>query len=983
MLAFLKNVFYVYGLFTMNLKVTAYCLTLFVFATLSGKCAAAEPADSFRLHADLPYLNKNEKLALDVYYNNDSSFKGQIEIHFYKFSSPTDSICILQYAKAKSYFKKGLIKLKVIFNNGDTNAYYDQAFYEILDNVGEMPAGDYKMYINVKNNLNSAPYRLTYLQKIDTALGVSSQLRKKIENSVWKKTNSVAKKRIHSDLAKSTEANKNKTAAIKRKIERVAKKNGLTTSYPDEYSVDFYYGRWFVSRYKIEPINIQDSKEDVDDPVNGDMDKPSLFSQHKKKNAKKQDETRGEIGVSTNASTDQEPNSGVDNNYYELKGRLEMPVCNIPIEIEGLYTSQDAHREIKSSYFRVHYDVEKMKDGLSKSITSYNNSFNEKKGKSAGVDQVYTSGISKLKSRKNQLQNEINASQKDGTSAQPNSKNVPNIKVPSDKKDTTYKNYHEDYGDSTDIANTQKSKKNKPDVAGGEKKVKNQKDSIEKKKKEVEEIDKKIEKYETLLSQHKNTMYFDSVAGYSKTKNISGSGDQSYKQMAKSGANLLPDGKAKSFISGVTNMNAGMFYTSQSNYAMNGQMMRGADFGYDFGFFEAGVAAGKTEYAGRDGSLDKYTFYSGKLTMKPAKKQKVNFIYYGYTPDKKVISGDGFFSNTSVSVPGFFQRVNIYSASYEGEIGKYVNVIAEGAFSWKEADRLNNSSMPDKDMMAYRTEANANIPNTAIQLQTEYERTGKDFVNATLPVLMSGTERYKMAARDDFFHSYVTAGVEVNRLLQHNFLSEAKNTKWGFDVKTNSKRYPNLALSYKPFSTFHSFSDTLSVPQKPMIGSVWTGKATYQIRRHQQSVRFALLYNKCLTTFDTTKYGSRLMQFSTFYSIKSLSTGLTIGETEVYGTKADSISKIPGRMEFAALSGSYNINRVTLSAGQEAGMTVFGMCKYATNATIVYLFKKPSLIARLNFRYATYRLGEKESWKNIYAGNIDLTYRFKSRKDKK
>src|SRR5579872_1488785 len=138
-----------------------------------------------------------------------------------------------------------------------------------------------------------------------------------------------------------------------------------------------------------------------------------------------------------------------------------------------------------------------------------------------------------------------------------------------------------------------------------------------------------------------------------------------YKQMAKKGDALLPDGQAKGFIAGITNFDAGMFPKEESKYTMSGQQMKGVDCGYDLGICQAGVTLGKTEYVGRDGTLDKYTCYSERTTFKPIKKQKLSLIYYGYTADRKM-TGDAFFNNANISAPGFFEPVNIISTKYDG-----------------------------------------------------------------------------------------------------------------------------------------------------------------------------------------------------------------------------------------------------------------------------------------------------------------------------
>ncbi len=719
------------------------------------------------------------------------------------------------------------------------------------------------------------------------------------------------------------------------------------------------------------------------------MDHPSLYSQYQKSNKEKResDEVKGELGFTNNISTAQEQNSGLDNNYYELKGRFLVPVRDIPIAIEGFYTSQDNHREIKSSYFRVHYDVDKMKESLGKSMSSYNTKYSENKSKGVGMNVVYKSAISKLEGQKAALQSgtgstDIKASKKPSANPKVDKNALKGIHKnkevePEDDEDET------ELSDSTDTRNDSIAAARK---AKREKKIKNaaeDKKKAEEKRKQAEELDKKINRYKTLLAQSENTSYFDSSLGYSKTKDVGNTSDMSYKQMAKNGVNLLPDGKAKSFLAGVTTMDAGMFPKSESKYTMSGQMMKGLDFGYDLGFCEAGMTVGKTEYVGRDGSLDKYTFYSVKASCKPIKKQKINLLYYGYAPDRKLSSQNDFFKKQSISAPGYFQQVHIFSLGHEGFISDYVSVNSEAATCVKQSDDLNVPAYSVKDKMAYHFNVDANIPKTAISLEGAYDKTGKGFENSTLPVLLTGTEQYRLAGRNDFFHSFVTAGVEYNYLIQNNFSSKGSNTKWGFDAKTNFKRYPNIALSYKPFTTFRSYTDTLNIPQKPLFGSVWTGKVTYQFKKHQRSYRFAFLYNKCLTVFDTLKYGSKLMQVSGMYAHRELTTTLIIGNSEITGTNNTVKQTAPNKMSFLTINAGYSFSKaLTVTGGQDFGVASFGFCKYSMNWGVMYRFKKPEFIIRTNLRYSTFELNEGEKWTNLYSGNIDLTYRFKMKNNK-
>jgi hypothetical protein len=926
---------------------------LLAFLLFMNNASSKEKLDTFRLHTDFPYLNSDDIMFLDVFYSADSLFSGMLEVQYFQYNNNGDSLLVLHRQNAKTVFKKGVGKVRINFSKTDSNTSYAQKSYEILKRTGRVPPGLYKIYLSLKDS--SRIYTTVYMEDVDTMLSAKSPVRQDINHSLMAPSKSFFGRLLKSKADKVTSSGAgNALSNAKTKVDKATKKRGLTSVHSEKNGksyIDLYYQDWFAGRYEADskmPLSNQVRQQEdlgntnnLNSLTNNDLGHPSLFSQNKSldKQKKDQDEYHGEIGITTNISTGQEQYSGVDNNYYEVRGRSELPINKIPVEVEGLYTSQDARRQIKSSYFRVHYDIEKVKSALEQNVKSYNTKYSETKSKSIGMEQVYGSALNSLEGQKARLQNEI-ASQTDTKNLKPTDAGL------ADSKEVTM--------DTTE------------------------KQQFEEKRRKVDELDKKIERYKILLAQEKNTNYFDSAIVFRKTKAIT-SHDMSYKQLAKRSSELLPDGKAKSFMTGITTMDAGMFPKSESKYTMSGQMMKGVDFGYDLGFCEAGLTAGKTQYVGRDGSLDQYTCYSGKASFKLVKGQKMSFIYYGYSPDRTIFAGNDFYKNVNISAPSFFQPVHVLSGNYAGAISKYLTFSSEVATSIRQSEKMNIPVIPQSEKMAYHINMEGNVPNTPVTLEGAYDKTGKGFENNTLPISLSGTEQYKATGRADLFQAFLTLGVEYNLLRQANFASRGSNTKWGFDVKTNSKRYPNFALSYKPFTTFHSYTDTLNVPQRPLIGSVWTGKASYQIRKHKRSLRFQCLYNSTMTTMDTTNYGSKLMQFTTIYANHVLTTSITAGQMALSGTNLATLpTPTPNKTSFLTLMGSYAFGKkLSITGGQDFGAAVFGLCRYSVNGGFVYRFEKIPFTMRINARFNDYKLNPVDGWKRIYNGSIDVAYRFK------
>jgi len=955
----------------------------------SFHCQAQTMSAKPRIYTDLAWLNDENKLSQEIYYTSDTDLHGLLNIACYKYNGATDSILLYAKKDLKIKLKKGTESVKLDYKETNNNSFCLSEYVALLEHTHATPPGNYKTYISVTNTGQVSTTLL--LHEVDSTLGPNSFIRKSINKSLLPRPKTFLGINITNTLPAYAKAG-NLIDAGNNKINKTAKAKGLTAvtgNKADKSFIDLYFHDWYVGRYEMEK-NISLSKQvsqqensyknNLPSFASNDLtNHPSLFSQFRtlKKDKKDEDEVKGMISVSTNGSNGQEPNSDLDNNYYELRSTIELPIYGMPVQIDGYYTSQDQHRMAKASYVHFHYDIDKAKDNLMKLVNGYNDKYQQTVSKSKGMDQVYQNFVRNLESQKGQLTGELEK--------ELSVKNVAgSINFDSLKKEAT----------RSAIANARKDtaglKTNNPvDSTSKEALTKEQhiRDSVENKYKQAQDkytkllaLEQKITKYQTLLTQNKNVNYFDSALAYDKMKGLSDPGQMSYKQMAKKADNLLPEGNVKKFATGLTSFDAGMFPKYESQYTMSGQMMKGLDMGYDFGFCQAGITLGKTQYIGRDGSVDNYSTYSGRIIYQPAKSQKLTLIYYGYTPSQNMLK-DSFFKDIPVAAPSFKNPVSIISAKYDGAISKYVIVGSEFARSINSADRT--GAVNSNDKTAYNFNIEGAIPNINISLLGNYSKAGNGFENNSLPISPAGTEQYKLGGRGDFFRSFLTLGIEYDYLAQTSFATTGGNKKWGFDIKTNSKRYPSLAFSYKPFSTFRSFTDTLSIPQRPILGAVWTGRASYQIKKHARSIRFMVLYNKSTSSMDTVSYGSNLLQFTTMYSEKKWMMSVNTGFTEITGSSvATSVNPITptGKTTFININGSYTLSKaLTINAGQDIGIAVFGFCKYGVNGGLIYKFDKLPLMARVNLRYMNYELNETDGWKQLYMGSVELNWKFKTK----
>jgi len=940
-------------------------------------------ANSIKLHTDFPYLNHENKLSQDIYYSSDSAFKATLSLQCFQFNNDTDSILLYSKKRVQIFVKKGANRFNTGYNENNNNTYCLTAFYNVLKKTGAMPPGNYKTIISL--DLDSIKLTQSISNKVDSNLKANSTIRKTVNNALSPRHKSFLGLSIRDKVSLMPAGKALENAH--NKIERSAKMSNLTPVQVHANGVDyidFYYQGWYVGRYKTEKnktisqqINAQENEldENIGGLTNNDLDNhQSLFSQFRdlKKERKEKEKVKGELSLTGNFSNGQEPYSDQDNNYYELRGRTEIPIAGMPVELEGMYTSQDAHRQAKASYFHIHYDTDKAKSDLANLLNSYKDKYQQTVSKGAGINMIYGSALNNLQAQKGQLQNELQ-----------NQLAVPDISKPGLNLDSLKQvATNKAIGAAKDSSASVKSKDGMKSVSADEQKIKDSVNkvyiSVQEKYNKLLAIEKNIDKYTGLLQQYKNTNYFDSALAYQKIKSINETEDVSYKQLAKKADNLLPEGKAKSFASGITNFDAGSFPMYESKFTMAGQNLKGLNFEYDLGVCQAGFTIGKTQYIGPDGSIDQYTTYSANASFKPAKDQKIGLIYYGYTPSKQMLSGD-FFKDLPIAAPTFTNPVHIVSLNYDAKLSRYLVMNAEAATSINDATS-GAGSFSAADKMAYNFDVQTSIPRTYITIDGNYSKAGKDFQNNSLPISPAGTEHCQLQAQGDFFRSFLSLGIEYDYLLQSNFASSGGNKKWGFNVQTHSRKYPSLAFSYKPFTTFRSYTDTLSIAQRPLVGSVWSGKASYQLKHHGGTAwRFMLLYNKSSSSMDTTIYSTDLLQATCIYSTKKFTLSVSGGDMQMSGALNTGIVTTPNQMRFMSVSANYMLSKqIALSGGQDLGFAGFGFCRYAANGGVQYRFEKLPLILHVNMRYNDYELNQENGWKQLYSGNIELTWQFKT-----
>ena len=917
----------------------------------------------------------------------------QITIDYFDCTDAKDTILVYHLSsKGSKRTNEGIYQAGLNLLNNENGSHVTPLYKDIVLKNGGLPAGDYKAYVSIK--LNDSLIKKSFYHHIDSSLSIGSRAKNDLDNIYSQQK---APKLLGTDLS-GIRGTSNITGSYNliknsaNKINKAFNRKGYTVSYREgarRTFVDLHYQGRYIGYYEIdmnEPVSetIKKQKARLQDNIGTGVTNElensktvlsqikKLYEEHRKK------EVNGDITVSGNAASGQEEYSESENNYYEVAGQIQVPVLNIPITLEGYYTSQDKNRIAKASYLRVHYDTEQAKEELLKLISSYNNKYTEGVAKGKGLQGVYHTYLSKLQQEKEKLWSEVKT--------ETGIANIENFKTDTSGllKEITA-NYETKLTDT--LSHVGHSLKDSSNTAV---KAIQTKDRIMqlygkaiKKYQQIQELEVKAQKYYILLEQYENNSYFDSVLAYDRLKDVSNgsAGEMTYKQLVKSASNLLPDGKAKEFITGVTHLDAGIINKEVSSYTLNGQTIKGIDLGYDLGFCETEFTYGRVEYVNREGQVDKYNGYSGRASFKPGRKQKATLIYYGYIPSKRMLREGDFFDDVDVTMPGFKDPIHIVSVAYTGQINKYINVEAEGATSFRAMDEYQKSGVKPSEKVSYRVDAEGSIPNTTIDVKGGYEHIGKQFENNSLPLNLSGTDKYTAGAKGQFFKNFLTLGVEYYYLIQQNLASRSAHSKWGFDLKTTSKRYPSVSLSYKPFTTFRSFADTFSITQRPILGEVWLGKLSYQIKRKTYVLRLTAVYNRNTALTDTIESNSNIAQLNALFTSGKLNLMLNVGQTNV---KATQISPVHGKTNFLTIGAGYVINEQwNINGGQDIGVMKTGLSRYAANIGCGYRFKNTPLTIQTSFRYNTYKIVEGQRWKQLYGGRLDVNWRFRFKIDEK
>lgn len=905
------------------------------------------------LSIDLPYLSNNY-VQQDVFlYSQHNSKQATLHISLYKYG-PNDSLIIYSLDR-QIKLKGGLNKIETkLFKEGKV-LRYDPIFFEIIKVYESCPPGQYRYFLSAKNK-DSLLYSGSTVFVVDSNLNVTSKLKHQLDKHL------VSNNRI-SDHLLNGNMNTDKLNRLSDRLQTSIgkrKRLSLRPNYQNGFaSVFIYYKGWFLGRYAVL------SKEDVKNELkkeqrmltssaaslfNGNIVRsPGVLAQFKQLNRTKEqrkDKLNGELSVGTHFGNGQDPGSQQDNNYQEYAATVNTKILGVPVTLDGYYTSQDQYRQAKASYIRFHYDMEEAKSELGNTMGAYKTVYDQALNNEHSVKSVYQNYISKLENKKDNISRQFT--------------------------DEYGLSLDEHIGSETSLDRYVDSLIDHTEDSSLAQKLLGQKDKLIKAYVTYQTLNKEVSKYQNMFDQYSESMLIDSMLVYDKIKKY-GDGnyeDMSYKQMVRSAAGILPDGKAKSFFSGVTNLDLGIINQYHSKYTISGQTIKGGSIGYDFGIAKTSLVIGKTEYISRTGAVDRYNSILVGVDVTKVKQQEIGFKYYAYTPTKQVYQSEYF--KYDIASPSFRSPVQIPSVNYRGVLFKDVTIYTEAAASFK---RNAAEQTVNKDNAALTTTVDYEIKRIATNLTATYEHVGKNFDNSSLPYIRSATERYEVEAEKTFFRSFLKASVQFNYFKQQSFSSTGYSKKWGFDIATRSKRYPNVRVSYKPFSTFRTINDTFSIAQRPLVGEVWLANGSYQIKRQHTVHRFMVLYNKSSSEQDTVGYASSTTQFAYLLNKGKVFYNLNIGWYQLPVSYDQSWDK-----ESYFFSNAISLSvleRLATSINQHISLSSGSIQRFALGLGCVYSLKKLPITLRSNLRYTHLSKDKSFEQRDLWVTDLILSWRFK------
>lgn len=933
--------------------------------------ATALGCDSVTVVVEPPASYANEVTQRVVYCGLTGTYSLWLSTAFFN-PGRTDSFIISRIKHSKAKFKDGggFILLN-ISNPTDDSTTVNAPYLKLLQRWNREPVGLYKTEVLLRDS-SGKEYRQEFIRVVDTLLPLASQLRadanKTFFSSLMPKGSPTA---IRDQDPKQLELSLLKLKRKYRKDKDLhihSWKSGQGESYAVFTYKEYLLGTYELSGYRQQKhrstIQSKAIQQNLFSAINTDISAPSPSFQLRNMSKTKSRETlEGRFEWTSHYSNVPDPGSGANTQYTDISGAVSTEIAGLPVVIEGYYTTQDKNRASKASFIRFHYDVSKAKNQLQQIVQGYRTKMNEASERLQSMPQLYSNYLKQLDAERNNILAELKAQ-----------KNAAVVNAGNVRENASKTNVPQATTES--IAHRGKDSLNQK-IQSDTDSLKLTPQQIAEREQRLRQIEEKRNNYERLLHQYRDQLKLDSMLNCKPLKKFRSSSCSTYKDWADAGSGLLPDGKTKQFVNGLTHLEAGILNVNESDYTLSGQTLKGMSVGYDFSVFKTGFSVGTVEYTTRDGSTEQFSTYLLRLDAAEMRGQSISFLYNGYAPDPAQFKGGDLSGEVDKVYNKAGRPAHVLSMIYSGALHKNITFDNESAVSFRPGGRI----VKDMESAAVKTAVTTTIPKIQTDMKLEWEHIGATFENRTLPFPKYNTERFTLASGSDLFHALLNVRVDLNILEQHSFSGVGRNIKCGFEAKTNFRQYPNLQFSYKPFSLFHSGMVDSSAPvQRLSYGAVCMARTSYHWRYLTSAQQVALTYNTNKSVSDSVQNANKALQITYSYTEKRSQLTIGCGWMSTHSANAASIDAYSLAINFS----TQFFRRLICSVGDDIATENGNIRKLGAVVGLAYKSGRLPLCIKWSTRYTHIRRERPEVGRSdVLAAQLGATWEFKNKNNNK
>lgn len=728
------------------------------------------------------------------------------------------------------------------------------------------------------------------------------------------------------------------------------------------YADSVYYGRYYISFKDL--LDPKFLKQQINN-YNSEIKEPlsNLISDFDQLQV---EELQGSIGINYEYQNQPDLYSTLNPQNLELYSNLSMPVMGVPININAFYTNQDKNRKIKSSYLNFSYDTEILKQKYLELLEIGTQYYTNRKNESLSLIDNFESKLKNDKVNIETIKNNIKQTLIDEISSGARYLNDSINKV----------------ADSLVLIDDIDS------IKMIYKQIKTNKDLVKSKIEELENKVQEYEKYKNIFDRNRKVLNIDSIMYDDKIKYLKEEAlDQLNFQQVKSRYNELLGIKNKfsSVTSLLNNLKIGTFSNALSKYTNSGQYMNGVSLGFDIKQVKLDVSTGSVKKNDFNNNTKKINTYSLALSTNLNKNTDISLSVFSYGSSKNELD----ISNESISkdlisnyVKSKFNEYSkhqyIYSLMHTYAAGN-LRVQSQYAYSTNfhaKTNFIDNSSFNVKAEYVLKT--------PSVLLGIDYEQIGGEFKNEVQDFLIKSSKLYKAYVATFFLKKKIKLNLSYNYLASDRSNSSLANQKLGVELATKFKSYPNISMSYKPYTTFRSLTDTFQIGQQQLVGSTTATRISYILKQQHHHYTISLNYTRNENKFDTILYDNNVKYLNIQYknSLKSYSVNTNISINRTSSNVLNDTALLLNNTNNISIGFNANVfdNRMSISS-------IYNISYYAKTIQRNGLDIRCTLPDIMRFNVSPYVSVYKYSailfnkTPYVYAIGLNLTYQIKNKND--